>query len=717
MKLWWGRRASAPSKPNTSSGVQPSKRAAAWDLTALLNAADARASQAERNIWLIRLVEWLRRRGGPVEAAEGATPNKTLAPVLRLRHLLNVLDRNDGHRAEVQGMLRSFLADADATSLLADFGFAPRMGFVSELAERARLATLPGTPQTNDLGEVFHLLFTSPGDAAWLEAIDDETLDRLVALFAGDAIAAQRAVTAPSPLGPADARRQLDWRSPVFDAIDMLVSQIRAAGFSTALRRRMDASALIDRPFHQLSTAADAVRDAALHSDEAGDPGLLLAPVQYLRALLDACRTAADSVRAHLEEYGVSVDVVFQAGQLRERTERVDALLSCVLASEPSREMMRLLSHLVRIGHERRSARSLFARHYSLLARKVAERSAETGERYITRDQDSYYAMVGKALGGGAVIAITTFIKFLVMAVGFSAFWSGFWAGINYAGSFVLIHLMHWTVATKQPAMTAPAMAAKLEDVSHDAEVEAFVDEVANLIRSQVAGIVGNLIMCAPVVILIQWLCRLAFGMPLVGQPSGQHAMDTLTLWGPTLLYAAFTGILLFASSIIAGWVENWFVWHRIDSAIEWNPRIRGRLGAPRAKRWAHWWRINISGLASNVSLGLMLGLVPAIASFFGAPIEVRHVTLSTGQLAAAAGAFGWQVLHMSEFWWCVAAIPLTGVLNVAVSFLFAFKVAMRSRGLKVSDRSRIYRAIRRRLRRKPGSFLWPTRAAPAAGG
>ena len=26
--------------------------------------------------------------------------------------------------------------------------------------------------------------------------------------------------------------------------------------------------------------------------------------------------------------------------------------------------------------------------------------------------------------------------------------------------------------------------------------------------------------------------------------------------------------MLLFASSLIGGWVENWFVWHRLDSAI-----------------------------------------------------------------------------------------------------------------------------------------------------
>jgi site-specific recombinase len=168
--------------------------------------------------------------------------------------------------------------------------------------------------------------------------------------------------------------------------------------------------------------------------------------------------------------------------------------------------------------------------------------------------------------------------------------------------------------------------------------------------------------------------------------------------------------VLLFASSLIAGWAENWFVWHRLDSAIAWNPAFVARLGAARARRWAAWWRANVSGIAANVSLGLMLGIVPAVALFFGLPIEVRHVTLSTGQLAAAVGAEGWAVFSQAPFWWCVAGIAVTGALNLAVSFFLAFKVALRSRGIRLADRSRIYRAIRRRLRWAPGSFLVPPR-------
>lgn len=674
--------------------------ASAWDLTALLNAAahaaDPKASLPDRNLWVIRALEWLRHAplagaGGSVDEdqATGGLPRATPRPLLRLKHLLNVLDRNPAYRVPVAAVLTRFWAEMNSAALFADFGFAPRANFFGELGQRLKLKLLPTTPATTDLSDLFGLLFPDDDDALWLEAIDPATLSRLLALLAPDTQVHDRS-----------------WLTPLLDAIEYLASAVRAAGFSSVLRQRMSPELLAEGPFRQLARVAERIRELALVP--VLDEEALLKEAQYLRALLDTCRQCADSVHGHLEDHGVSINVVFDVDQLRLRTHRIEQLLNCVISREPAQEVTRLVAELVRTATERRSIRALFARHYSLLARKVAERSAETGEHYITRDRAEYRRMLAAAAGGGAVIAGTTFLKFAVLAMGLSAFWGGFWAGMNYAISFVIVHVLHWTVATKQPAMTAPAMAEKLSDVGDDAAVERFVDEVAHLIRSQAAGIFGNLAAVIPLVLAVQWATQAAFGTPLIHGHAAEHVFDAITLLGPTALFAAFTGVLLFASSLIAGWVENWFVWHRLDSAIAYNPRIVMALGAARAQRWASYWRANISGYASNISLGLMLGLVPAITLFFGLPIEVRHVTLSTGQLAAAAAAQGWTVLQQSPFWWCVAGIVVTGVLNLSVSFFLALKVALRSRGIRMVDRSRIRRAIFRRLRTSPGSFVLP---------
>jgi site-specific recombinase len=190
-----------------------------------------------------------------------------------------------------------------------------------------------------------------------------------------------------------------------------------------------------------------------------------------------------------------------------------------------------------------------------------------------------------------------------------------------------------------------------------------------------------------------------------------QHVLDSHQLLGPTLLFAAVTGLLLFASSIVAGWVENWFVLHKLDSAIAYNPTITRRLGQRLALRCSHFMRTHVSGLAANISLGLMLGLVPAIAGFFGLELEVRHVTLVMGQLTAAVMALGWTVWLEPAFWSALAAMLLVGPINLAVSFYLAFRLALKARSVSDVNRQRIQGAIRHRLRRAPLSFLWPVSA------
>ena len=76
------------------------------------------------------------------------------------------------------------------------------------------------------------------------------------------------------------------------------------------------------------------------------------------------------------------------------------------------RQVAALLAHLVQVGQDRLSLRALVTANSSMLAAKVAERSSETGEHYITRDRAEYRTMLRQAAGGGAVMSLTTLLKF-----------------------------------------------------------------------------------------------------------------------------------------------------------------------------------------------------------------------------------------------------------------------------------------------------------------
>lgn len=657
------------------------------DISTLLETLNPEAGLVERHVWLIELIDWVRGDGDSPEAAAG-----------RVNLLLDVLDARPHTAEKLQAWWRALLHTVDGSTLLSDYGFASRNAFVSELVDRLHHKLLPATPETVDASELFGQVLDGDQDAQWIAALPDATLQRLTQLLsmpAGGHLASQHPGLT-------------HWQGMLLEAMTYCTSQIRSAGFSPEIRLRMSSPARDASPFHNLSSDLDAVRDAWL----AGQDTQLA--VQHFRSQLDACRHAAASVYTHLDAHGISVDLVFRLRQLRERVLRVRALLDCLLDGESHRASARLLSHLASVSREQRSIGALVASNSSLLAAKVAERSSETGEHYITRTRAEYREMLGNAAGGGALTALTTAMKFGIMALGLSAFWSGFWSGASYALSFVAIQLLHFTLATKQPAMTAPAMAAKLKDISDAQALGAFVDEVTHLVRSQVAAVLGNVIVVFPVAIALSLAMRYTLGHDMITEDRAVYVLHSLTLLGPCLLFAAFTGVLLFASSILAGWVENWFVLHRLDSAIRFNPRITAWLGAARADRWALFMRQNISGLAANISLGFMLGLVPPILAFLGPALDVRHVTLSTGQLGAACAALGWEVVKNPALWWAAASIPFIGMLNVGVSFYLAFRVALQAHNVSGVGRSRIQAAIRARLRQAPGSFFWPSRDSGA---
>ena len=673
------------------------------DLDGLLESLDADANLVQRHLWLIALMQWIRGRGADAHAA-----------TQRVDLFLDILDARPETAVRLQAWWHTLAATVDGTTLLSDYGFASRNAFVNELLERLHRQLLPATPETVDACELFALAMPSPLDAQWLAALSPRTLERLARLLTAPVAVPYTYVAPPHAPGTASALTHRPppiltyWQHHLLEAITVCTSQIRAAGFSPEIRLRMSAAARDASPFHTLASSFDTLRDAWL-VHHATDDAVVQAAHQF-RTQLDACRQAASSVYTHLDAHGISVDLVFRLRQLRQRVLRIRALLDCLLGDPTYAYSARLLSHLASVGQEQRSIGALITASSSLLAAKAAERSSETGEHYITRTRAEYAAMLVTAGGGGAVTALTTALKFALLLVGLSAFWLGFWSGVMYAGSFVLIQLLGCTLATKQPAMTAPAMAAKLKDTAQPGAIELFVDEVSNLVRSQVAAVLGNVVVVFPLVVLVSALLQLISGHPMINAERAEYVLHSLSLLGPCLLFAAFTGVLLFACSIIAGWVENWFVLHRLDSAMRYNPRITRVLGPARADAWAHFMRRHISGFAANISLGFMLGLVPPILGFLGLGLDVRHVTLSTGQLGAACASLGWEVVHHAPLWWAVASIPLIGLLNLGVSFYLAFRVALQAHNVSAPDRRVIYKAILQRVRQAPLSFFWPAR-------
>ena len=661
-------------------------RDATHQLDSLLAQADPAAPLGTRNEWLMELGYWLRRpTPGTVTVSD---PAVTFSEHTRLRFLLQVLDRNPSQSARFGATVRSILKENDARSLFADTGMAARPGLFGELVSRVHVRALPVAPNQAELSVVFALLFIAHRDAEWVGALDAPLIARLVQHIGGGAEATDSALP--------ELAAALD------DSIVLLCHQIAATALEAPIRQRLDNAHENARVLMQLSKLSHDLMLSSAGSEER--PQLL----NNLRAALAKARVAIDSVYEHLERFGVSVDVVFQVERTWLRIDRVDQLLAVWADRTQLTNYSALTSQLIEANLNRSSIGGLLAESYSLLGRKVVERSAETGEHYIARTRKDYFGMLRMAAGGGVVTAVTVYLKFFITSLNLNKFAEGVLYSFDYISSFLVIHFAQFTLATKQPAMTAPALAQKLDDVGTKEGRVAFVEETAALIRSQVAAITGNLSVVFPAALLTQMAAMHFFDHKLISAEKAQATIDGFSLLGPTPIYAAFTGVLLWLSSLTAGWADNWFALHRLHDALAYQRRLKWVFGEALTGRIANFARHHVAGVASNVSLGMMLGLIPTLLVFVGIPLDVRHVTLSTGSIAAAIGVLGVDTLKTPALWWAVGGVASMAVLNLGVSFALAFSMALRSQGLRAGLRRRLRRAVIRYVLRHPLKVILP---------
>jgi site-specific recombinase len=280
---------------------------------------------------------------------------------------------------------------------------------------------------------------------------------------------------------------------------------------------------------------------------------------------------------------------------------------------------------------------------------------------------------------------------------------------LNYSLGFVLIHLLNFTLATKQPAMTAATIAGSIDaSGGKSRDLHRLADLVAATIRSQFAAIAGNVAVAIPTAAAIALVCQWITGHHAFDLEKAQHTLHGLS---PTaslaILYAAITGGLLFFAGLISGYFDNKAVYDRIPQRIAHLRWLRRLIGPQRTDRFAGYIGRNLGGLAGNILLGIMLAAVTPIGIMLGLQLEVRHVTLSAANFAFALAALDFHI-GVLPFIDALAGIALIGVTNLSVSFALALWIALKARGTDFSDSRRLAAILIQRMHTAPASFILP---------
>lgn len=596
-----------------------------------------------------------------------------------------------------------------AVLLLATSGIYPATGVLSETMRRISHKLLPEVDDITQLKDALRELL-KPSDAEWLAASNPEDWQTLIYLLDFDS-------------GAPDAGSS-SMLADTLEALRVVAHRIAAAGLESEMLRLDPSLENHASPFLgvceealDLSKTIEARVSANSANDLVGHAGI--ADTSHLEVLIDQARHAIDRIRKRAQQQGASFYLTFHLRRLQQhldRLVRLSALVSCYTQNEKKT----CVAHIAALWQElaiaecsQNNIRQFWKQNAELVALRVTENAGRSGEHYITETRRDYFAMLKAAAGGGCAVALVAAIKINIGMRGLAPLAEVLANCINYGLGFVLIHLLHFSVATKQPAMTANAIAAAIGEIQDNPrerkhDLEPLVTLVARTMRTQLAAIVGNIGLAIPVALLIAYIVQLISGAHFITPDKAKHLLHDINLFSPgTLIFAGVAGVCLFMAGLIAGYYDNLCSYSRIPERLfqlKWAQKL---FGIERWQRVSEYIRNNLGVLAGNFFLGFLLGGAAGLGALLGLPLDVRHTTLSS-----AMWGFSLFALDFNLPWQLVVTTALgflgIGIVNLGISFYLALSVALRARGVDFTQRLGLLRAINRRFFSNPREFLLP---------
>ena len=654
---------------------------------------DANADPVEQ---FIALIDALR----PRDAGDHALANA------RFTQLCEAIESDDTRRIALRTRLIALFAGRRQASFFADSGILPNTGFFSELWRRIVQRVLPAITDKAYLKDCVSLIFHCRDDYEWLGSISLELKLRFWQSLRMDEVREEQTL--------------LESFSQMLDAADHLATRIGAMGLEPELVRlypRMDER---DSPF--LALAVETHQLAAAYRSYLIGGQSPVEDEQQLLVLVAQCNEVIVRVRARAATVGTSLSVTYLLRRLMQSLQRLESLVRILSTrhevAQTSADELPLIERWVEFlgdaieGEARgRGIRTHISRTIGLLALRITDNASRTGEHYITSTRSEYFEMWRSAMGAGFIVAFMAVLKIYSASATLPPLGYALAYSLNYSSLFMLMHVLHLTLATKQPAMTASAIAGAISEIrGRMKDLEKLATVVTDVIRSQIAAILGNVLVALPTAMLLGLLIARITGKPFMDAEKAQHLLHAISPFDSlALFYAAIAGVCLFLAGLISGYYDNLAAYERIRERVENIGWLKSLLGENRLHRFAAYLDDNLGALAGNFFFGIMLGTMGTIGFMTGLPLDVAHVTISSAYFGLALVALDFSVNPVT-IGNSLAGIALIGFVNLSVSFTLALWVAVRARGVSFSQAGGLVAILFGRLRANWKQFVWPER-------
>ncbi len=609
-----------------------------------------------------------------------------------------------GLRPDLRRAIRERLIELSQThrhsELYTSTGILPNTSFISECFRRIGHKILPEALDQDLLRSMLRKAFRRPSDGEWVIGVGETAWLQLIEALHFEEQAASPEL--PRPL------------AEILRSLRVISYWIAAAGMEPELLRLERALETYDSPFVTQNEELIAYIDS--YPLAWGKAAGTMSDDKHLRVLLGQCLQVIEKIRKRAARDGTSIRLTYHLHRLQQLILRCEELLDIVdtLRQNPAGQaaypaIIHLFTRLIRDECQRDNLRQHWRHNTELIALRVTDNARAHGEHYITETRNEYGAMARSAAIGGFIIALMACSKILLAKGHMPPLTGAIVFCLNYGLGFCLIHILHGTVATKQPAMTANAIAATISQSDGKLrDIEVLTRLIARTIRSQIVAILGNIGIAIPLAGLIAYAVFSLSGEHLVSlEKAGSLLEEQSLIRSGAVFYAAIAGVCLFLAGLINGYFDNYSAYNRVPERIlqlEWPRRLFGEF---RMRRAAAYIGDNLGALTGNLVFGFLLGGTTIFGILFGLPIDIRHVAFSSAFVGIAFVGFGfapdcWTLL------WAVLGVLAIGFVNLAVSFALALNVALRARQVSGTPWRMIVGAISRHLLQHPRDFFLP---------
>lgn len=638
-----------------------------------------------------------------------ARPHDTDKARENIRILTRSLRRNDELRDNLRTALVRLFVERKTVSLYVSSGLLPSVSFFSESARRLTDRLLPEVIDPSYMRGVLAILFNRKTDEIWVGNVPDaDWLGLLDVLFdPNEAELEYRARDrVSSPL------------SEIIEALRMLSYHVSSIGLDPELVRIDPTLEEHESPF--LAQNAELVDYLANYRAWWQDDDTHVEDEKQLLVMLDQCKEVVARIRRKATKLGTSLSLTLKLERLDQHLDRIASLLEVLTQLRTQRninsigpQIIRLFKHFVRAECRKNRLSDYWSENLDLLSRRMTESARKTGEKFITSTRSEYFGILRSAALGGFIIALMAAVKVMIGWFNMPPLIAGLAVCLNYGLGFALIHILGGTVATKQPAMTANALAASIgEAKGSKRDLENLVELITRTVRSQLGAILGNVGVAIPMAMLFAFVVYQLTGKHFVDEAQAFKLLGEIHPLSGALFYAGIAGACLFLSGLIAGYYDNLCAYGRIPQRIlqlRWPYQV---FGEARTQKIAAYIENNLGALAGNFLFGFLLGGVTTLGILFGLPLDIRHIAFSSAYWGHAMMGLEFDVsLQLAV--WCFVGVLLIGLTNLAVSFALTLSVAMRSRRILFSQGSELVGLVLKKLVTQPRDFFLPPRSEP----